>query len=93
MRYQCSYPACELATYSHYCREHRATVDERFTCLFCKGEFDSLPFYGCCGACYNGNSTVRVLVDAATPQTAHGQEPYSAENRANVRVDGVSRWA
>ena len=70
---RCSFPHCELATTEVYCRDHRAFDDARVVCLFCKGEFDSLAYYGCCTHCYASSSIIRVLVDASTPQTAHGQ--------------------
>lgn len=67
--YTCSFPRCSLSATRDYCRTHRATDDARVTCLFCKGEFDSLPFYGCCLGCFNRSATVRTLVEGAHPQT------------------------
>jgi hypothetical protein len=40
-----------------------------FECLVCGGAFAELPFYGCCGGCYQSNETARALVDEAHPQT------------------------
>jgi hypothetical protein len=92
MVYRCSFPGCDTATTRAHCRQHRVYEDARVVCLFCKGEFDSLPFYGCCSKCYTGSSIVRVLVDASTPQTAHGQEPFVVDGAQGVSVEGVVRW-
>lgn len=82
--YTCSFPGCFLVTSSHRCDKHVGFTDARYECLFCKGMFDSLPWYGCCGGCYSRSAIVRVLVDASTPQTKHGQEPYASGVRSGV---------
>ena len=71
--YCCSFPGCLLVTASHRCTEHEAFADARYECLFCKGVFDELAFYGCCSNCYSRSSIVRLLVDVATPQTIYGE--------------------
>lgn len=40
------------------------------TCLFCLRVFEVLPFYGCCGACYQRSAEVRRVVDEAHPDTS-----------------------
>jgi hypothetical protein len=65
--FTCSFPRCTASTDGHRCDNHRAFEDARVTCLFCRGEFDSLPFYGCCSGCYTQSAIVRILVDVAHP--------------------------
>lgn len=40
-----------------------------YQCIFCKGVFGDLAYYGCCARCYSSSATVRLLVDVSTPQT------------------------
>ena len=39
-----------------------------FECMFCRVKFEELPFYGCCGACYQKDERARASVDEAHPQ-------------------------
>jgi len=42
----------------------------KLACLFCLRAFEMLPFYGCCGACYQRSAEVRKVVDEAHPDTS-----------------------
>lgn len=44
-------------------------MTSKVTCTFCRKPFDTMPFYGCCGACYQGSAEVRAIVDDAHPQS------------------------
>ena len=76
MAFQCSYPGCDIATARHYCREHRRH------CVSCGLEWCDLELVdGRCYECRRNNEAYDGCESACC-----------AENRANVRVDSVSRW-
>ena len=80
MPYQCSYPGCFIATSSHYCRDHRRHCSE------CGLEWSDVDLVA--GKCPECNRIDNRYYDGCESACC-----APLDNRANVTVDGVSRFA